>query len=106
MRCFVSNSGGNGQLHFRSGARFAPEFESRSAAFRTLADPRQSPVPLARACLQDLTVDTLSVIANPQPEELAGVCDFRLDTARMCVLESVSQDLTGNPVDLVLKDLR
>ena len=84
---------------------FAPEFQPRPDAFRALADARQSPVPLARALLEDLAVDALSIIANPQPEELAIIRDFGLDAAGVRVVEGVSQDLARNPVDLVLKKL-
>ena len=75
-------------------------------SIRALADARQSPVPLARALLEDLAVDALSIIANPQPEELAVVGDFGLDAAGVRVVKSVSQDLARDPVDLVLKKRR
>src|SRR5271166_7103226 len=106
MRASVGNSGRNGQLRFRARTSFAPEFQPRPDSFRALADARQSPVPLTRACLQDLAVDALSIIANPQPEELAVVGDFGLDAAGVRVVKGVSQDLARNLVDLVLKKRR
>ena len=106
MRCSVSNSGRNGQFRFRARARFAPEFQSRPDAFRALAYTRQAPMPLARASLQDLAVDALSIIANPQPEEMAVIRDFSLDAACARVVKGVAQDLARNPVDLVLKERR
>src|SRR5579871_908161 len=102
----VSDSGRNRQLRFRARARFAPEFQLRSDSFRALADARQSPVPQPRACLDDTAVDALSIIANPQPEELAVKGDFGLDAACLRVAEGVAQDLPRNPVDLVLKQRR
>jgi hypothetical protein len=41
-------------------------------------------VPLAGPLLQDLRVDALSIISNPQPEELAIVRDLGLDAAGNC----------------------
>src|SRR5271166_6078460 len=106
MRASVGNSGRNGQLRLRARTRFTPEFQPRPDAFRALADARQSPVPLARACLQDLAVDALSIIANSQPQELAVVGDFGLDAAGVRVVKGVSQDLARDPEDLVLKNWR
>src|ERR1017187_8886327 len=106
MHCWVSNSGRNGQLRFRARTRFTPEFQARPDAFRAFADARQSPVPLARACLKDRAVDALSIIANPQPEELAVIRDFSLDAAGARVLKGVSKDLARHPVNLVLKERR
>jgi hypothetical protein len=48
-------------------------------------------VPLARTLLEDLAVDALSIIANPQPEELAVVGDSDLETAGVGVVEYVAQ---------------
>src|ERR1035438_362059 len=106
MHCSVSKPGRNGQLRFRARTRFTPEFQPRSDAFRALPDARQSPVSLARALLEDRGVDALSIIANPQSEELAVVGDFGLDAAGVRVVKGVSQDLARNPVDLVLKERR
>ena len=106
MRRSVSDGGGDGQLHFRARAWFAPEFHLSPDSSRALADARQSPVPLAGTLLEDLAVDALSIIANPQPEELAVVGDFYLDAAGVRVVKGVSENLTRNPVDLVLKERR
>ena len=103
MRCPVSNSGRNGQFRFRARAGFAPEFQPRPDLLGALADTGQSPVPPAHPFLQDLGVDALSVIANPQPEELAVIRDFGLDAAGVRVAEGVPQNLACDPVDFVLK---
>ncbi|HTR65240.1 MAG TPA: hypothetical protein VMH85_05685 [Terriglobales bacterium] len=71
--------------------------------FCALADARQAPVPLARYCRQNLTVDALSIVANAQTEKLSVVGDFDLDAASVRVLKRVPQDLARNPLDLVLK---
>ena len=42
---------------------------------------RRIAVPVASALLEDLTVDAVSVISNPQMEELTAVGDFSLDAA-------------------------
>jgi hypothetical protein len=63
-------------------------------------------MPWARAFIEDLAVDALSIIANPQPEELAIVRDLCLNAAGVCVVKGVPQDLARNPVDLVLKERR
>src|ERR1022692_5244246 len=93
MQCSVCNSGRNGQLRFRARTKFTPEFQLRPDTFRALADARQSPVPLTRALIEDLAVDALSIIANPQPEKLAVVGDFGLDAAGVRVVKGVPQDL-------------
>ena len=75
----------------------------RFARSRTPGNPQ---CPWRAPCLEDLAVDALSIIANPQPEELAVVGDFGLDAAGVRVVKGVSQDLARNPVDLVLKERR
>jgi len=44
---------------------------------------------VASALLEDLTVDAVSVISNPQMEELTAVGDFSLDAATARVAEGV-----------------
>src|ERR1017187_9176002 len=63
-------------------------------------------MPRARTLLEHLGVDALSIVANPQPEELAIVRDFGLETAGVRVAKGVPQDLARDPIDLVLKKLR
>jgi hypothetical protein len=84
MHCSVSNSGRNGQFRFRARTWFAPEFHLSPDSFRALADARQIPSATGGPLLQDLTVDALSIISNPQPEELAIVRDLGLDAAGNC----------------------
>ena len=93
-------------FRFRARARFAPESQLRPDALRALADARQSPVPRARAFLEERAVDALSIVANPQPEKLATVRDLGLNAAGVRVVKGVSQDLASLPVDLVLKERR
>jgi hypothetical protein len=83
-------------IRFRSRTSFAPEFQLRPDTSRTFQDARQSPVFLARTFFQDITVDALPVVANPQSKELAVVGDFGLDLAGARVLKSISQDLPRN----------
>src|SRR4030095_2942436 len=98
MPCSVSNSGRDGQLRFRAGTRFTPEFQPRPDAFRALADARQSPVPWARALIEHLAVDAFSIITNPQTEELEVVRDFSFDAAGLRVQKGITEDLACNPV--------
>jgi hypothetical protein len=44
---------------------------------------------VASALLEDLTVDAVSVISNPQMEELTAVGDFSLDAATARVADGV-----------------
>jgi hypothetical protein len=56
--------------------------------------------------LEDPGVNALSIVTNPYPEELAVVSDFGLDAAGVRVVKGVSQDLTRNSIDIVLKERR
>jgi hypothetical protein len=106
MQCEVSDSGRDGQFRFRARARFAPQFQLSPDSFRALAHARQSPVPWARALIEDLAVDALSIIANPQPEKLGVVRNLGLNAAGVRVLKGVSKDLARDSIDLVLKEWR
>src|ERR1017187_5600824 len=101
MRRSVSDGGRNGQLRFRAGARFAPQCQPRSDSFGPLPDPGQPPMTGARAFLQNRRVNTLSIITYPQAEHTWVGVDCGFNPACASVLESVSQYLTSNPVDLV-----
>jgi hypothetical protein len=59
-----------------------------------------------RAFLQNSRVNALSIITDPQTEQMRVVLDCSFDPACASVLESVSQYLASNPVDLVLKQRR
>jgi len=56
-----------------------------------------------RAFLQNLSVNALSIVTDPQTEQIWVVLDCSFDPLCASVLESVSQYLASNPVDLVLK---
>src|ERR1017187_6236245 len=106
MRRSVSDGGRNGQLRFRAGARFAPQCQPRSDSFGPLPDPGQPPMTGARAFLQNCRVDTLSIITDPQTKQIRVVVECNFNPACASMPESVSQCLTSDPVDLVLKQRR
>jgi hypothetical protein len=60
-------------------------------------------VPLARAFLQNLLVNPLSIVTDPQTEQIRIALDCSFDAACASVSESVPQYLASNPVDLVLE---
>jgi len=60
----------------------------------------------ARAFLQNLLVNSLAIVTDPQTEQVRVVLNCSFDTVCVGVLESVSQYLASNPVDLVLKQRR
>src|SRR5580700_8485144 len=60
----------------------------------------------ARAFLQNRRVNALSIITDPQTEQIWVVVDCAFNPACAGVLESVSQYLTSDPVDLVLEQRR
>jgi hypothetical protein len=60
----------------------------------------------ARAFLQDWRVNALSIITYPQTEQIRVVVDCGFNPACASVLESISQYLTSDPVDLVLEQRR
>ena len=106
MRRSVSDGSGDGQLHFRAGSIFAPQFQPRSDSFGPLPDPGQPPMTGARAFLQNRRVNALSIITDPQTEQIWVVVDCGFNPACASMPESVSQYLTSDPVDLVLKQRR
>src|ERR1035441_3680606 len=106
MRRSVSDGSGDGQLHFRAGSIFAPQLHLRSDPLGPLPDPGQPPMTGSRAILQNLRVNPFSIITDPQTEQIRAVLDCGLDPACASVLESVSQYLTSDPVDLVLEQRR
>jgi hypothetical protein len=55
---------------------------------------------------QHVSVNALSIVANPQAKVALAVDNFDFDLARARVMESVSQCLASDPVNLVLKDGR
>jgi hypothetical protein len=60
----------------------------------------------ARAFLQNLLVNPLSIVTDPQTEQVRVVLNRSFDPVRVSMLESVSQYLASNPVDLVLEQRR
>src|SRR5271157_1393995 len=106
MRRSVSDGGGDGQLHFRASSTFAPQCQPRSNSFGPLPDPGQPPMTGARPFLHNCRVNALSIITDPQTEQIWVVVDCGFNPARASVLESVSQYLTSDPVDLVLEQRR
>jgi hypothetical protein len=60
----------------------------------------------ARALPQNFRINPLPIVADPQTEQMRVVLDCSFDPACASVLESVSQDLASNPVDLVLEQRR
>jgi hypothetical protein len=60
-------------------------------------------VPGPRAFLQYLPVNAFSIVANPQAKITRIVANFSFDVPGVRMTESVSQRLTANPVNLVLK---
>ena len=69
-------------------------------------DAQQPPVSGAPAVLQDLRVDARSVIADTQAKRAIIVPNVGFDLTCMCVAESISQHLAGDPVHFVLQDRR
>src|ERR1700687_3188863 len=54
--------------------------------------------------LQEFRIDTLSIIADPQPKEAFAVRDFRFDFACLCVVERISQRFARNAINIVAED--
>ena len=107
MRCSISNSGRNSQFRFRARTRFAPQFQlAPRSVSRAPGCPASPSAPGARLPRRILRVDALSIVANPQPEELAVIRDFRLDAAGVRMVKGVPQHLARDPVNLVPKKRR
>jgi hypothetical protein len=60
----------------------------------------------ARAFMQNCRVNALSIITYPQTKQIRVVVECNFNPACASMPESVSQYLTSNPVDLVLKQRR
>ena len=57
----------------------------------------------ARALLQNLWVNPLSVVTDPQTEGIRVVFNCGFDSTGESVLEGIAQRLPSNPVDFVLE---
>ena len=89
MGFHISNRGGNRQLNFSAGSRFAPETQLRPDVLRAFAEPGQPPVSGAPSLLQDFRVNTFSIVAYTQAKLMIIVPDFGFDPACLCMLKRV-----------------
>jgi hypothetical protein len=60
----------------------------------------------SRAFLQNLLVNSLAIVTDPQTEQVRVVLNCSFDPVCVSMPESVSQYLASNPVNLVLKQRR
>ena len=77
MRRSVSDGSRDGQLHFRASSTLAPQYQPRSDSFGPLPDPGQPPMTGAGAFLQNCCVNALSIITDPQTEQISVVARVR-----------------------------
>jgi hypothetical protein len=58
-------------------------------------------VPRTPPTCQEIGVDALAIIPDPQPNLLLVIADLDFNLLRPCVPECIAQRLTCDPVDLV-----
>jgi len=105
MRCFVRGGRRNIYLDFCARSRLAPKVQLRSDTPGTLTNAWQTPVARAVTLTQKLRLYALSVVADTQAKKLIVVSNLGFYVTRASVLESITQNLAGNPVDFLLQDL-
>src|SRR5271165_1243771 len=91
----VCNRAGDAQLDLGAGSVTTPDIQLRADSLGALPHSRQTVVTGA-PLLHERRFDAASIIANPQPERLFTIRDFRVDARRMRVAESVSHRLARN----------
>src|SRR5258708_38071548 len=82
---------------------FAPESGVPANRRGALTHAGQAEVPLAPACIDNILVNSLSVVPDPQPELPFAIPDFHLNPARSRVAVRIAQSLDCDPVHFVLK---
>jgi hypothetical protein len=82
---------------------FAPDSQVPANKLGALTHACQAEVPLAPACIDNILVNSLSVVPDPQPELPSAIPDFHLNPARSRVAVRIAQSLDCDPVHFVLK---
>src|SRR5262249_54095717 len=93
-----------GRLDLRTGTGFAPDSQLSSHQLRAFVHTGQAVMTGAAAALENLLVDALSVVSNPQPEPALVVEDFHFDLTRLSVPERIAQRLDSNPIEFIPDD--
>src|SRR5258706_6883543 len=99
----VRNLARDPQFHFRTRSSFAPHFESRADLLGTLAHTRQTPMSIATR-VQQLRVDTFSIVPDKQPKQPIAVGDLHFDSLCLSMLERISQRLARDAVNVIAQD--
>src|SRR5712691_12361806 len=97
----ICKRSGNTELGLRTGIEPADDSKLAPHKLGALLHAGQTMVSGAPAFLENLRVDALAVVPDPQPKLPFGILDFHFDAPCLCVQECVAHRLTGNPVDFV-----
>jgi hypothetical protein len=102
----VRHSRWDAYLNLRTRSHLTPEVKPSANQFRAFADARQSPMPATCTFLEHLWVNTNSIISNSQAKGPMVISNLYLDLFGARMPKSVPEDLSSNPIDLVLKSRR
>ncbi len=91
------------QLHLRARSYFAPHIELRADLLCSLTHAWQTPMSIASR-VQELRVNTLSIVPDAQPKKTCAVGDLGFNFTRPCVAERISQSLARNAVNVVAEN--
>lgn len=84
----VSSGTRNAQLDLRAGSHRAPDFELSAGVLSALAHALQAPATFP-ASLDQVRIDSGSIVPNPHPQKTLGVLDLRFNFGRLRVAEGI-----------------
>src|ERR1700677_1793890 len=97
----ISQSRRNAQLDFRAGTALTPDDELPTELFGALAHTRQAPMPGSLAAIENLGINSLSIVTDSYAKQLVTIPYLRFNVLGLSVNKSVAQGLTQNAVHFI-----
>jgi hypothetical protein len=104
LRVCVSDGGGNDQLDLGAGIGLTPDSQFRPDKSRAFMHAGQTVMSVETALVQNLRVDSFSVVPDVHPKLPFVVMDIHFDSLGGCMTERIAQSLRCNPIDFVPED--
>src|ERR1700678_979640 len=100
----VDDGSGHSQFDFGAGIEFAPDIEMAADLFGAFAHSGQTPVTNAFAVIENMGIDTGTVIADANAQKFFTVSNFGFDIFGLGVSISVAERLAQDAVNFVAHD--
>src|SRR6202789_784069 len=100
----VDDGSGHRQFDFGAGIEFAPDIEMAADLFGAFAHSGQTPVANAFAVIENMGIDTGTVIADANAQKFFTVSNFGFDIFGLGVSISVAERLAQDAVNFVAHD--